>query len=180
MKFTDWKNPFRFKATVPTLSDYIGRTVNIPKVGAVKIDHICGNVGMTLGRAAKDVRPGFYEINGQHLIGMLRFHAQMTGARDITEQQFLDFENMEFDAEKLPEKKKEPMVKDDIWSGEIGDTFEFAPVVEPTVVEDTICGHCDDEVSEPDVSFTGDGGSSGGAGASDDFSPDKPEEELDQ
>jgi hypothetical protein len=51
-------------------------------------------------------RPQFYEINEDKLISMLRFHAQMTGATDITEEQFLAFEEMEMDAEKNPEPPK--------------------------------------------------------------------------
>lgn len=68
----------------------------IPTVVAtnkVKIETIVGN----------KFKPAYFEINGTHLIGMLRFFAQMTGAKDITEDQFQKFENMEISAEKLPE-----------------------------------------------------------------------------
>lgn len=47
-------------------------------------------------------KPAFYEINGRHLIGVLRFYAQMNNDKSITEQQFRDFEAMETEAEKLP------------------------------------------------------------------------------
>ncbi len=86
-----------FKATVPDLLKYLGKSVIIPDVGKVKIDHICGN----------KFKPNYYEINGEHLISMLRFHAQMMKAKDITEEQFLQFEAMEVVAEKMPDKDKE-------------------------------------------------------------------------
>lgn len=103
---------FKFKAKPPELSDYVGRTVTIGGEPVV-IETIVGNVGMSL-RGEKP-KPQFYEINGHHLIGMLRFHAQMTGAKDITEEEFQAFEEMEFHAEKTgesdspmtPEFKKE-------------------------------------------------------------------------
>lgn len=104
MNFTNWKKPFKFKAEVPKLDSYIGRYVRIPgEHQPVKIETICGNVGLSMGR--EKPRPQFYEINGKFLIGMLRFHAQMTGDKSITEQQFKDFEDTEFEAEKLADKK---------------------------------------------------------------------------
>lgn len=93
MSFIDKLKPKKlFKAKVPTLESYIGRTVKI-EGKPVKIESICGN----------RFKQTFYEINGTHLIGMLRFHAQMTGAKDITEEQFRAFEEMDLEAEKLPE-----------------------------------------------------------------------------
>lgn len=91
-----------FKATVPDLKSYIGRTVVI-RGRKVKIKKIVGNIGMTLG--TNKPKPMFYEINDKYLMGMLRFHAQMTGAKDITEEEFLAFENMEVTSEKLPPKE---------------------------------------------------------------------------
>ncbi len=89
-----------FKFEIPDLKKYIGRTVEIDGK-SIKIEKICGNIGMTLGRAPKDQRPQYYEINGKHNISMLRFHAQMTGAKDITEDQFKKFEGTEFWSEKM-------------------------------------------------------------------------------
>ncbi len=89
-----------FKAKVPELKDYIGRTVVIDGQ-KVKIEKIVGNI----------TKPAFYEINGEHLLGMLRFHAQMTGAKDITEEQFKAFEEMDMEVEKMPvEPKKEKTI----------------------------------------------------------------------
>lgn len=92
-----------FKATPPDLKKYIGKKVKIPERGEVVIETICGNIGMTLG--SDRPQPHYYEINGEHLLSMLRFHAQMTGASDITEDQFQAFEEMEFHAEKMDPKK---------------------------------------------------------------------------
>lgn len=93
MSFLDKMTPKKlFKAKVPTLENFIGRTVMIEGKPIV-IQSIVGN----------RFKQTFYEINGEHLIGMLRFHAQMTGAKDITEEQFKAFEEMDIEAEKLPE-----------------------------------------------------------------------------
>lgn len=88
-----------FKAQIPELEDYIGRKVIIDGKPIV-IETMVGNIGLTLGRKPKDQRPQYYEINGKHRISMLRFHAQMEGATDITEEQFKQFEEMEFWSEK--------------------------------------------------------------------------------
>lgn len=104
------KDHFKFKAVVPELKDYIGKKVQIQGIKEpVVIEHICGNVGMTLGRGAENIRPQYYEINGTHLISMLRFHAQMTGATDITEEQFQAFEAMEFHAERRDKDDGKPV-----------------------------------------------------------------------
>jgi hypothetical protein len=95
----------------PDLKKYIGKTVEIDGQ-PVLIDTIVGNIW----------RPQFYEINGEHLIGMLRFHAQMLGDKSITEQEFQDFENIDFHVEKV--KKFEPPKKD-IWAGDVGPTYEL-------------------------------------------------------
>lgn len=105
-----WDNPKKlFKAKVPDIERYIGCRVTIPTFGVldgkrelisqetVTIQHICGN----------RFKQQFYEINGTHLISMLRFHAQMEKAYDITEEQFQQFEEMEVAAEKLAEDPKE-------------------------------------------------------------------------
>jgi hypothetical protein len=95
MSFIDKLKPKRlFKADVPKLKEYIGKKVTI-EGRPVVIETIVGN----------RFKKTFYEINGQHLIGMLRFHAQMEGDKSITEEQFQAFENMELDSEKLPEKR---------------------------------------------------------------------------
>ncbi len=110
-----WPNPKQlFAAKKPKASDYdkyLGREIDIPefmeidgkrtKTGSerVKINHICGN----------KFKENFYEINGTHLIGMLRFHAIMEKAKDITEEQMQQFEEMELGAEKLPDAPKEAM-----------------------------------------------------------------------
>lgn len=112
-----WDAPRKlFKTSRPVdLEEYIGRKVNIPgEPEPIRIEHICGNIGLSLGRESP--RPTFYEINGKYLIGMLRFHAQMCGDKSITEQQFQDFENIEFTAEKMPGTK--PMISlDEIREG---------------------------------------------------------------
>ncbi len=95
-----------FKYKVPELEKFIGRTVDV-KGEKVKIKTVVGNVGMTLGRAAKDVRPQYLEINGKYLISMLRFFAQMEGATDITEEQFKQFEETEFWSEKMGDEDEE-------------------------------------------------------------------------
>jgi hypothetical protein len=82
----------RFKmktATPPDLKQYIGKEVSI-EGQKVKIETIVGNV----------FKPAFYEINGDHLVNMLRFHAQMTGAKDITEEMFKAFEEIEYHVER--------------------------------------------------------------------------------
>lgn len=84
-----------FEATVPDLYKFIGKTVVIPNHGKVTIKTIVGNKW----------KQKFYEINGDHLISMLRFHAQMERATDITEDQFLAFEEMDVECEKLPPAK---------------------------------------------------------------------------
>ncbi len=104
-----WQKPqLLFKAKKPDLGEFIGRTVRIPE--CVMLDGKPAVLSETVVKIEKIVgnkpRPTFYEINGEHLIGMLRFHAQMCGDKSITEQQFLDFENMNIEAEKLPEKEK--------------------------------------------------------------------------
>lgn len=101
-----WQKPQKlFKAVQPNLKEFIGKSVVIQDVAMLEgkrtvlsekrvwITHICGN----------RFKQNFYEINGQHLISMLRFHAQMEGDRSITEDQFIQFEEMEITAEKLPE-----------------------------------------------------------------------------
>ena len=129
---------------VPAPTDYIGRTVVIDGKDVV-IETITGNLGRSLGRGDK-MSPMFYEINGEHLMNMLRFHAQMEGATDITEEQFIAFEQMEIEAEKLPEtvlpaeearervarsKGIDPslfgieVAKESIWKGESGPTWTW-------------------------------------------------------
>ncbi len=104
-----WDAPkLLFKANKPTdLSEYIGRTVVVPefadldgkrtKMGEqrVIIKTICGN---RWHRA-------FFEINGKHRIGMLRFYAQMNKDKSISEDEFHAFEDMTMEVEKLPEKE---------------------------------------------------------------------------
>ncbi len=99
--FSD-KAKFLFKTgKLPDLTKYVGLKVRIPgkediPPQIVVIDKIVGNVW----------KPQFYEINDKHLIGMLRFHAQMVGDKSITEEQFLAFEEMDMSAEKLPEAER--------------------------------------------------------------------------
>lgn len=97
MSILEKLNPKKlFKATVPELQEYLGRKVLIPAESEpVVIKSIVGNY----------TNRTFLEINGEHLIGALRFFAQMNGVKDITEQQFRDFENMEMEVEKLPERR---------------------------------------------------------------------------
>lgn len=86
---------FKYKtAAPPDLMKYVGQEVLID--GApVKIETIVGNA----------FKPAFYEINGEHLIGMLRFHAQMCGDKSITEEQFKDFEDIIFEVETVDHNK---------------------------------------------------------------------------
>lgn len=99
-----------FKAKTPDLKEFIGRTVVIDGK-KIEIKTLVGNVGMTLGRRPEKVRPQYYEINDKHLISMLRFHAQMEGATDITEEQFKEFEEMEFFAEKMEKPTLDDLAK---------------------------------------------------------------------
>lgn len=77
---------------------YIGKQVLIPRAGdeplRVTIETIVGH----------RFKPAFYEINGQHLIGMLRFHAQMNKDNSITEEEFKQFEEIQFEVEMMPKK----------------------------------------------------------------------------
>jgi len=102
-----------FKYEIPDLEQYIGRTVEI-KGQKMKIKTIVGNIGMTLGREAKDRRPQYLEINGKYLISMLRFFAQMEGATDITEEQFREFEGIEFWSEKTDDEKEVKKLVDNV------------------------------------------------------------------
>lgn len=81
-------------AKPPNLEAYIGKTIVI-EGKPVTIKSIVGN----------KFKHTFYEINGQHLIGMLRFHAQILGDKSITEEQFKAFEDMEITAHKKPDTK---------------------------------------------------------------------------
>lgn len=88
-------NPFKPKflfstAPPPALDKYVGKYVRLPTGEKIEIKSIVGN----------RFKPQFYEINGQHLMGMLRFHAQMLGVKDIPEDQFKAFEEMDIDAKK--------------------------------------------------------------------------------
>jgi hypothetical protein len=84
-----------FKTSAPPeLHTYVGRMVLIDGK-PVKIESIVGN----------RITPTFYEINGEHLIGMLRFHAQMMGVNDITEDEFKAFEEMELRADRRVKPK---------------------------------------------------------------------------
>lgn len=97
---------FKYKtATAPNLKSYVGKTVEIDGKPVV-IDTIVGNVW----------KPQFLEINGTHLIGMLRFFAQMNGAMDITEEQFKAFEEMDLHAEKA--QKDRDISKKEEWVSE--------------------------------------------------------------
>lgn len=98
-----------FKADKPdNPQKYVGKNIVIPEFlelpgeGRVKISEkkvviqsICGN----------KFKPNYFEINGQYLISMLRFYAQINNAKDITEDDFRAFEEMELTAEKLPNEK---------------------------------------------------------------------------
>lgn len=81
-----------FKAKMPDLKHYIGKVIRIDGK-KVEIKTIVGS----------RVKQQFYEINGEHLIGMLRFHCHMMGAKDVTEEQFKAFEEMDLHAEKIKE-----------------------------------------------------------------------------
>ncbi len=97
-----WENPIKklFKAKVPELSKFIGRSVLLPTGERITVEKIVGNrFNYTM-----------YEINDTHLIGMLRFHAQMEGDKSITEEQFKAFEEMEMDAEKMPDAPKKKLM----------------------------------------------------------------------
>lgn len=109
-----WEKPkLLFKAKAPKenpFQEYIGRMVIIPEFAVlngkrtlisetkVKIQTIQGN----------RFKPKFFEINGEHLIGMLRFYAQMNNAKDLTEDQFLAFEEMDIEARKTAPEGSKP------------------------------------------------------------------------
>lgn len=140
--FLKQKAQFLFAAEVPDLEDYIGRTVVIDGK-KIKIKTIVGNKGISNPKLIY-----FYEINGEHLINALRFHAQMLGDKSITEEEFLAFENIEYEVKKPsaidypkemrvanvdvksktitlssePSPLPEVTQRDDIWNGEAGDT----------------------------------------------------------
>lgn len=105
-----------FKYEIPDLKDYVGKTVQIPMPGGsvhtVKIKTVMGNVGLTLGRAPKDQRPQYAEINGRYRISFLRFFAQMNGAKDISEEDFKAYEDTEFWSEKMDNDKEQEIVID--------------------------------------------------------------------
>jgi hypothetical protein len=85
-----------FSATTPKKKwekEFIGKTV--------VIDGKKHEIRTIVGNRWK---PQFYEINGKHCIGMLRFHAQMMGVKDISEEQFKQFEEMDMEADR--EQKK--------------------------------------------------------------------------
>jgi hypothetical protein len=84
---------FKTKAP-PDLKQYLGKKIRIDGK-KIKITSIVGNI----------TKPAFYEINGEHLIGMLRFHAQMLGDKTITEEQFLEFEKIQYHVEKMEKEK---------------------------------------------------------------------------
>lgn len=96
-----------FKASVPNIQKYVGKTIKIDGQ-KVKIKTICGN----------RFKQNFYEINGEHLMSMLRFHAQMEGDNSITEDQFLAFEAMEMSAEKIKDRTVPIEVKSEVINGE--------------------------------------------------------------
>jgi hypothetical protein len=91
-----------FKAKEPELAKYIGKKVSIDGK-KIEIKKIVGN----------RFNHTFYEINDEHLIGMLRFHAQMLGDKSITEEQFRAFEQMDIRAE----KKDAPKTEKEVLSG---------------------------------------------------------------
>jgi hypothetical protein len=83
---------FKTRAEPPDLWKLIGKTVNI-EGKPVKITSIVTNMN----------KPNFYEINGTYLMSILRFHAQMLGDKSITEEEFLDWENMQLEIEQIAE-----------------------------------------------------------------------------
>ncbi len=117
---------FKFKAQVPNLQNFIGRTVKIGDQ-IVKIETIVGS----------RVKPAFYEINGTHWIGMLRFHAQMEGDTSISEVTFKQFEEMEMEAEFKPVEVEEDRSISEVTFKQfkqIGTGAESVPVEEPVIM----------------------------------------------
>lgn len=84
-----------FTAKQPSLQNYLGRYVTVDG-DKTQIKHITGNL----------FKPAFVEINGRHLIGFLRFFREMTGAKDISDEDCLKFEQMEVEARMLPLEEK--------------------------------------------------------------------------
>lgn len=84
---------FKTKAP-PDLRKYIGRNVKIDGKNVIIVS-IVGNM----------IKPAFLEINGEHLIGMLRFFAQMNNDKSITEEEFQAFEEMDMEAERIVDQK---------------------------------------------------------------------------
>ncbi len=89
------KTRLLFKAEEPNLNDYLGRFVTI-RGEKILIKHIVGN----------RYQPKFLEINGHHLISMLRFFKQMNNDDSITEDQLRAFEEMDVSARKLSPMEK--------------------------------------------------------------------------
>jgi hypothetical protein len=86
--------------TPQDLKQYVGKTVTIEGKPIV-IETIVGNIQT----------PAFFEINGEHLLGMLRFYAQINGDKSITEEQFKAFEEIQYHVEKVPVKKEKEVVQ---------------------------------------------------------------------
>lgn len=107
-----WDAPKKlFAAKTPKDGDilqHIGKTIVIPTFATlegqkikvseerVKIETICMN----------KFQQQFFEINGTHLIGALRFFCQVGNVKDVTEDQMRAFEEMELSAERLPDTSR--------------------------------------------------------------------------
>jgi hypothetical protein len=83
-----------------SLSKFIGRTVLIDG-NPVVIKKIVGNIE----------KPQFFEINDEHLIGMLRFFAQMENDKSIKEETIRAFEEMDFHVERAPANKTKSAIE---------------------------------------------------------------------
>lgn len=89
-KFLGWSKPKNlFTYEIPNTEEFIGLTVTIGNE-RVKIKKIEG----------MKFQPKFYLINNKYEMNILRFFAQMNHCKDITEQQFRDFEEMDVSADK--------------------------------------------------------------------------------
>lgn len=96
MKIFKWKKKGSEKFDIPeTLDTFIGKTLILKDGTEVKVETIVGNRWT----------PNFFEVNGKHLIGMLRAYKQLYKDSSITEDQLTEFEKIEHYVEKVPEKR---------------------------------------------------------------------------
>lgn len=95
------------KADANDLLKHIGKIVTIPTFAVLEGERVklAEDKMVIVTICMNRFKQNFIEINGTHLIGALRFFAQMENAKDITEDEMQAFEEMEMTAEKMPGTK---------------------------------------------------------------------------